>query len=140
MMCRICRCFWLPLWFLAAWANPLLVSAADTFNWDTNKSRVSADIKSGELPALLEKIATVTGWRVFLEPDTTRSISAKFSDLAPGEALHLLLGDVNFALVPGTNASPRLFVFRTTTEHATQVIQPAKPAAVRAESKVIPNE
>ena len=112
--------------------------AADTLNWETNRNRVSADIKSGKLIPLLEQIASITGWHVFVEPDTGRSISAKFSNLPPGEALHLLLGDLNFALVPETNASPKLFVFRTTMKNATQLVSPVNAAASRG--KLIPNE
>ena len=132
--------------FLAAWwlALALLPAvparAADTLNWETNRNRVSADIKAGKLLPLLERIASVTGWHVFLEPDTTCTVSAKFDRLPPGEALHLLLPDLNFALVPATNASPKLFVFRTTMQNATQSVRPANPAASASRGKVIPNE
>lgn len=112
------------------WCVPQVIGA-DTFNWNAHRNRVSADIKSGKLRDLLEEIAVATGWRIFVEPDTSHTVSAKFKDLAPGEALRLLLGDINFALVPGTNANARLFVFRTSQEHATQSIEP---------SKAIPNE
>ena len=113
---------------------------ADTLNWETNRNRVSADIKSGELLPLLEQIAGVTRWHVFVEPDTTRSISAKFSNLPPGDALHLLLGDLNFALVPQTNASAKLFVFHTVMKNATQLVRPIEAAEGRSKGKVIPNE
>jgi hypothetical protein len=114
--------------------------ATDTLNWETNRNRVSADITSGKLIPMLERIASVTGWHVFVEPDTGRSVSAKFSNLAPGEALHLLLGDLSFALVPETNASPRLFVFRTTMKNATQLVRPVSDAESRASGKLIANE
>ena len=110
--------------------------AADTLDWNTNRSRVTADITSGNLLSLLERIAAVTGWHVLVEPDTTHTVSAKFKDVAPGEALHLLLGDVNFALLPGTNTRSRLFVFRTAADHATQLVRPAQ----FARGKIIPNE
>ena len=111
--------------------------AADTLRWQTN--RVSADIKSANLFQLLERIAGVTGWHILVEPETNHKVSAKFENLPPGEALHLLLGDLNFALVPATNASPRLFVFRTTMKNATQLLRPA-PAESAGKGKVIPNE
>jgi hypothetical protein len=94
--------------------------AADTLNWRTNAALVSADIKDGQLPWLLEEITSATGWRVFVEPDVSHTVSAKFENLSPGEALRLLLGDLNFALVPTANASPKPFVFRTTVGNATQ--------------------
>ncbi len=115
-------------------------SAADTLNWRTDQDRVSADIKAGELFGVLEEIAGATGWKVFLEPDTARTVSAKFKDLPPGEALRLLLGDLNFALVPETNSAPRLYVFRTTVQMATQLIRPAKATQSAKQRHLIPNE
>jgi thermitase len=111
--------------------------AADTLQWQTN--RVSADIKSARLFPLLERIAGATGWHIFVEPETDHKVSAKFQNLPTGEALHLLLGDLNFALVPGTNASPRLFVFRTAMKNATRLVRP-KPADSAGKGKLIPNE
>ena len=113
---------------------------APTFNWDTNRNRVSADIKATQLRPLLEQIAAVTGWHILLEPDTTCDVSAKFENLPPGEALRLLFRDLNFALVPDTNASPRLFVFRTALRNATQSIPPARAAESASQGKLIPNE
>jgi len=110
-------------------------TAADTLHWRTNQNRVSADIKAWELPQVLERVATITGWKVYLEPGTTHTTSTKFKDLPPGDALHLLLGGLNFALIPQTNASPKLFVFQTTMQRATELVPPAKSLA-----KVIPNE
>jgi thermitase len=111
--------------------------AADMLRWQTN--RVSADIKSADLFQVLESVAGLTGWRILVEPETNHRVSAKFQDLPPGDALRMLLGDLNFALVPGTNSHSRLFVFRTTMKNATQLLQP-KPAESAAKGKVIPNE
>src|SRR5712671_4051215 len=92
-------------------------TAADTLRWETNK--VSADIRSTELTAVLEKVAAVTGWHVFVEPETLHTVSTKFSNLPPGEALHKLLGDVNFFLMPDAK-QPKLYVFRTRMQNATR--------------------
>jgi thermitase len=108
-----------------------------TLRWQTN--RFSADIKSAELFQVLERVAGLTGWRVLVEPETNHRVSAKFQNLPPGEALHMLLGDLNFALVPGTNAGVRLFVFRTTMKNATRVLRPETVEA-EGKSKVIANE
>src|SRR6266446_2106839 len=112
-------------------------AAADTLNWHTNQNRVSADIQYRPLGRLLEQITAATGWKVFVEPGATHDVSAKFKDLPPGEALRLLLGDLNFALAPETNASPRLFVFRTSRQNATQLVRAPKP---EGHGKIIPNE
>ncbi len=114
-------------------------SAADTLNWNTNRNVVSADIKSTGLLEVLEQITAVTGWQVFIEPETIHAVSAKFQELPPGEALRLLIGDVNYALLPGTNGNSRLFVFRTSRQNATQLVKPLK-AEANARPKVIPNQ
>src|SRR6266403_2822426 len=113
-------------------------AAADSLNWRTNQNRVTADIQYRPLGRLLEQITAATGWKVFVEPGTTHDVSAKFKDLPPGEALRLLLGDLNFALVPETNASPKLFVFRTAQRNATQLVR--APESETKKGKIIPNE
>src|ERR1051326_3899103 len=134
------------------WAAVLLICVAaplcraavqqeNTLYWNTNKNLVSADIRSGELLRVLSGIASATGWRVYVEPETLHNVSVKFKDLPPGEALHLLLGEVNFALVPQTNNTPKLFVFRTSMKRAIQVVEPERLAkAGPKEPKPIPNE
>jgi hypothetical protein len=128
------------LWLTVVLFMAFPVQAANSLNWETNRNRVSADIKAGKLLPVLEQIASITGWQVFLEPDTTCTISAKFDRLPPGEALHLLLHDLNFALVPVTNASSKLFVFRSNMQNATQSVRPANPAGADSKGKLIPNE
>lgn len=133
----------LRLWSLAValvWAclcaHP--ASAADTLSWNTNQSRVSADIQAGNLVHVLSQIAAATGWQVFVEPHSARVVSTKFSDLPPGEAMRLLMGDLNFALVPSTNSRSKLFVFRSSLDKATQLVAPTQEAKRKA--KVIANE
>jgi len=104
---------------------------ADTLLWRTNSALVSADIKDAKLSWLLEEITTNTRWSVIVEPDVSHVVSAKFKDLPPGEALRLLLGDLNFALIPQANAPPKLFVFRTTMGSATQQVHAPNPVRAR---------
>src|ERR1700691_4536223 len=94
--------------------------------WHTATDRVSADMHGELLWPLLEDIAHKTGWHIFVEPGAERNTSAKFKDLPSGEALKMLLGDLNFALVPKTNSPPRLYVFRTTMHNATKQVNAAK--------------
>jgi hypothetical protein len=103
--------------------------------WNTQRERVSADIQSADLMNVLQKLSRATGWKIFVEPESQHTVSAKFKDVTPGEALRFLLGDLNFALVPGTNSASRLFVFRTARQNATELI----PVG-RVSGKPIPNE
>jgi type II secretory pathway component GspD/PulD (secretin) len=123
-MSRAVCCF--VIYCLACATGVLPALGSDQFDWNTNQNRVSVDVRAEQLNKLLQKIADATGWKVYVEPQTAHNVSVKFKDLPPGDALHLLLGDVNFALVPATNSRSRLFVFRTSREHATQAIEPSK--------------
>lgn len=121
---------------LAIFASWLHAAAPEnSLVWNREKDRVDADVRTLELTPLLERITAATGWQVLVEPGTTHTASAKFKNLPSGEALRLLLANLNFALVPQTNASPRLYVFRTAMHNATQLVrvEPAKP-------KYVPNE
>ena len=119
-----------PILFCLLLVFSLNAGAADTNSlvWRTATDRVSADVRGERLWPLLEDIAHQTGWHIFVEPDTERSASVKFKDLPSGEALKMLLGDLNFALVPKTNAPSQLYVFRTTMQNATQQVLAAKLA------------
>ncbi|HTL54373.1 MAG TPA: S8 family serine peptidase [Candidatus Limnocylindrales bacterium] len=129
--CRVVR---LGLVLLAVGAVVYSALAGDTLSWNTTQQKVTADIKGSQLLGVLERIAKATHWQVFVEPETFHTVSVKFKDVPPGEALRLLLGDVNFALLPATNASPKLYVFRTARQNATQRIAPRKA------DHLIPNE
>ena len=104
--------------------------------WRPAAGRVDADVHSLSLSNLLVEITAQTGWRVYLEPGTTHSASTKFKNLPTGAALRMLFGDLNFALVPQTNAAPHLYVFTTKLENATQLVR--VPRTARA--KHVPNE
>jgi len=125
----LCLCVWLQL--------NLAGRAAETnsLTWHRGTDRVDADMRGMALWPLLEKIAVDAGWHIYVEPDITHTASAKFKDLPSGEALKRLLGDLNFALVPQTNAVPQLYVFRTVMKNATQQVVPTK-----LEARHVPNE
>ena len=115
--------------------------AADTLTWQTGQDRVTADIQSAELLRVLEGVARLTGWHVFIESNINTTVSVKFKDRPSGDALRFLLGDLNYALVPQTNGSPRLFVFRTAQANATILVQPGDINPGRKlEATKIPNE
>jgi hypothetical protein len=113
--------------------------AADSLSWRQDQNRVAAEISSWELPKVLQTIASATGWQIFVEPNTHRKVSTKFKDRPPGEALSLLLGDLSFALLPQSNSPPKLFVFRTSLQEATKLIQPVETKP-NPTAKPIPNE
>jgi len=116
-------------------------AAANTsLNWNTNQNLVSADIQSLPVERLLGGIARHTGWQIFLEPNVSHNVSTKFKDLSSGQALRMLLGDLNFALVPQTNGPTHLYVFRTSMGNATRIIHPEDLVSKVSKSGIIPNE
>lgn len=127
----------LALGLLAApFARGAAISAdAEKLVWNQAKDLVDADVRELGLVPLLERVALATGWQVYVEPDTRFKASAKFKALPSGEALRRLLGDLNFALVPQSNAAPRLYVFRTVMHNATQKVD-----VIPREPKLVPNQ
>jgi hypothetical protein len=119
-----------PIWFCMLLASALATQAATTNSiaWHKSADRVDADVSDLKLWPFLEKLAVVAEWKIFVEPGAERNVSAKFKDLPSGEALKMLLGDLNFALVPQTNGPAILYVFRTTMQNATRRVVINKPA------------
>lgn len=128
---------WLGL--CLTWATTF-AATTNTLTWDKTRDRVTADVRDWELIGLLEEIASQTGWHVFVEPDDNFRSSVKFQELPSGEALRRLLGDMNFVLMPRTNAAQRLYVFRTALKNATQQVRGGEIAKEAAKAKRVPNE
>ena len=107
--------------------------------WNKAKDRVDADVRGLELWPLLERVKKETGWEIFVEPGSKHEASAKFKNAQSGEALRLLLGDLNFALVPRSNAASRLYVFRTAANNATLAVRatPKSAAPKRVSNELI---
>src|SRR5688572_22000119 len=99
-------------------------TTTNLLDWRTSQDKVTADIKNWDVQTLLEHVASATGWQVFLEPGTKYTVSAKFKDRAPGEALRLLIPPLTAVLLPQSNAPPKLCVYRTSVREATQRIIP----------------
>ena len=72
---------------LAALLSVALNAAApngnNTLVWNKDKDRVDADVRALGLATLLERIATETGWQVFVEPGTTYTASSSSKTFHP---------------------------------------------------------
>src|SRR5687768_15257796 len=102
------------------------VEAKNYLTWNKEKNQVDAEIENWDLATLLEKVSKATGWQIYIEPQTEHRISTKFKKLPPLDALSHMLGKLNFALIPQSNAPPKLCVFRTTLGEATQLMAIAR--------------
>ena len=123
-------CLGLALLALGMAGTP--AQAADKLVWRGGE-RVDADIDGWSLPQLLERLAEVTGWQVFVQPDTRlrRPVSVRFNQLPAGDALGRMLGELSFAVLPQPNAPAKLFVFRTSVSDATEPVRPREAAKAK---------
>src|SRR5690349_16475158 len=127
-MIRLFGCRWtvqLLALAMSYWVAVPLLGASAPLVWDKQHKQVDAQIEGWDLPTLLGQLSKATGWQVFIEPGTEQTVSVRFKNLAVGEALKRMLGELNFALLPQTNAPPRLFVFRNSLQEATQLVREA---------------
>lgn len=115
-------------------------TATNLLIWNQAGDRVTADVRGWPLLDLLEAIAAQSGWQVLVEPGLEQAASVKFKDLPYGEALRLLLGNLNYAVVPRTNAAARFYVFRTALDRATQVVRAATEKELAGQPKRVLNE
>ena len=100
--------------------------------WHKDTGTVDAAVHHEALLPLLKSIAGQTGWHVYVEPGSTLDASTKFKNLPAGDALKMLLGDLNFALVPKSDSRWQLYVFHTAMKNAT--------LSVSEKPKHVPNE
>jgi hypothetical protein len=107
--------------------------------WDKARGRVDASVRTWDTLQVLRRVAASTRWQIYLEPNTHQVLPTRFRNLPEGEALRRLLGDLNYAQVAPSNAPPRLYVFRTTRDEATQLV-PGLDPETRAKAKPIEDE
>jgi hypothetical protein len=111
--------------FLALVPCPAHASDTNALSWRVKQNKVDAEIQKWNLPRLLTKIASATGWKVYVEPGTTEDVSVKFRNLSQDEALRRLLGKLNY-FRDQTNGVSRLFVFQTVSTAATEMVKAEK--------------
>jgi hypothetical protein len=115
---------WWMAWLLGllVWGVPWHSQGAQRLTHDRSRSVFSAAFQRQTLTNVLEELTRVTGWQVYLEPETRHTVTVSFTNQPTGEALRRLLGPLSYALIPQPGQPPRLMVFRTSVEEATQLI------------------
>ena len=130
------RWCWLAVLCLPA-VMPL--GAADALVWNKQQKTVRAEFESADLESVLGKLSKAIGWQIYVEPGTRRKVSVRFKDLPVGEALNRMMGELNFALLPQTNGPAKLFVFQTSLQDATWLVEVGADADERRKG-LIPDE
>lgn len=109
------------------------LTAKDGFlGFNVKERKFTAAIDGSGLREVMAKLGSATGWKVYIDPAAQRNVSAQFTNRSSGDALRLLLGGLNFALVPQDKGAAKLLVFQNSAKDATEFIQPAK---AKTESK-----
>src|ERR1051325_7447247 len=106
--------------------------------FNAKERRFTAAVESSPLKKVMAKLGTATGWKVYIDPGAQRTVSAQFTNRTSGEALRMLLGGLNFALVPQEGGPSKLLVFQNSAKDATEFVEPTKAKAVSKDR--IPNE
>lgn len=110
-----------------------------SLTWLAKSNRVDAAFRAVPLPKVLGRISRATGWQIFVEPGTQRTVSTVFTNLPPREALNRLLGNLSFVLVPRPDAPAKLLVYRSSADAATEAVA-ASDDEYTLEAGPIPNE
>lgn len=109
--------------------------------WDHEKQTLDAELQAAPLIDTLEDLAKQTGWNIYLEPTPGKTFTTSFKGLSRGEAMRVLIGEMNYAFVPDANGPTRLFIFRTSREAATVRIEGKQLAkAKKPEVRKVPNQ
>jgi hypothetical protein len=138
--CSIWKAFGVAIVLSLTWGNVQLGAVESPLVWQAERNQMNASFEGWPLTKVLESLAGATGWQVFVEQEADRTVTTRFEKLPPPEALRRLLGDLNFTLLASSNSPPRLFIYRTSVENATQRIQPQKIDPVKAGAKAVGNE
>jgi len=116
--------------FVLGWPARLQAESPNV-RFDVGSQRLSVELDDQPLIDVLGRLATSTGWHIFVEPDSNPEITTTFTDLPTGRALQILLGTLNYALIRETDGPSRLYVFSTSRANATQRIEAAPQVLIR---------
>jgi len=123
--------------------EPQPAPSAIGLKWEADGT-ASAQLEKCSLEKVLQSLSTQSRWQIFVEPELRLHVTTRFKNLTHSQALRRLLSDVNFAVIPSPNASPRLLVYKTSSEKAVVRVVPTKRLAKRNKVKIkpgkIPNE
>jgi hypothetical protein len=97
-------------------------AAREHITFNAARRQLDAEIESWPLEKVLARLGAATGWRVYVVPDTEDTVTTSFRQLDTGDALRRLLGAFNFALLPQSDGSTALFVFRRSAGEATRLV------------------
>jgi hypothetical protein len=104
----------------ALWVGILWLGASTPeVSYDSKTAKLSVRAEGHRLLEVLGQVTAETGWQIFIEPEANPVLHTRFEDVGVGRGIELLVGGMNYALVPQRQGSTKLFVFRTSRDQAT---------------------
>lgn len=94
-----------------------------TLVWRKDRT-ADAALENWPMAKMLGRLAAVTGWKIFVESGVEQPVSVRFKRAPQSDALKLLFGRINYALVPGSEGTFRLYVYQTSLDAAKTPIDP----------------
>ena len=121
MRIMIAVSFALLLVFRAMAGEPLALPTGRIF-WHKETRKIDANVSGLSLSKVLAKLSRATGWKVYLQPGTDRPLQVKFKGLDRGAALRLMLGDLNYAVVPALTGGTEIRIYQNNPAAATELV------------------
>lgn len=107
---------------LSFWVG--IAASAGQLNWNPKTGKVDASLQDEPLSKVLSDIGALADWEVLVEPGLQATVSTRFEGLPTHQALRRILGDFNFAVLPGKNGRKKLYIYRNSIRAATKRLKP----------------
>lgn len=114
-------------------------ASAGQLNWNPKTGKVDASLQGEPLSKVLSDIGALADWEVLVEPGLQATVSTRFEGLPAHQALRRILGNWNFAVLPGKNGRKKLYIYRNSLRAATKQLK-SKAGNQPSQSRRIENE
>ena len=114
-------------------------ASAGQLNWNPKTGKVDASLQGEPLSKVLSDIGALADWEVLVEPGLQATVSTRFEGLPAHQALRRILGNWNFAVLPGKNGRKKLYIYRNSIRAATKQLT-TQTGNQPAQSRRIENE
>lgn len=114
-------------------------ASAGQLNWNPKTGKVDASLQGEPLSKVLSDIGALADWEVLVEPGLQATVSTRFEGLPAHQALRRILGNWNFAVLPGKNGRKKLYIYRNSLRATTKPLKP-QTGNKTSQSRRIENE
>jgi hypothetical protein len=103
------------------------LASNDVFlGFNARDRKFTAAVDGVPVKKVMSRLGSATGWKVYIDPAAQHTVSAQFTNRSTGDALRLLLGGLNFAVIPQKEGASKLLVFQNSARDATELVEPTR--------------